>query len=288
MSSAPNLTFKPPITRSNKRVLASLLIDQTRSMEGCQADILPADDIYRILPRAFKHQHMQTARAKSCAEVFTPAWICNAQNNLIDEQWFGRPDVFNVETVEADGNHTWHPTASPVTFPPDKAWLKYVQSRRMEFACGEAPYLASRYDSTSGLEIPLSKRIGILDRKFRVINENTPHTDSENARRTWLNKAFLALQSTYGFDLQADNVFLARENIFNSFCDYCLYRWQRLPRIEIMLKAAEIITWNIWQMDGISHTVPDTQFPCYIMAWRGASPLKGEKVMFKRLISKQI
>ena len=52
-------------------------------MEGCQADILPADDIYRILPRAFKHQHMQTARVKSCAEVFTPAWICNAQNNLI-------------------------------------------------------------------------------------------------------------------------------------------------------------------------------------------------------------
>ena len=147
-------------------------------MEGCQADILPADDIDRILPRAFKHEHMQTARAKSCAE--------------------------------ADGTHTWHPTASPVTFPPDKAWLKYVQSRRMEFACGEAPYLASRYDSTSGLEIPLSERIGILDRKFRVINENTPHTDSENARRTWLNKAFLALQSTYGFDLQADNVFLAQ------------------------------------------------------------------------------
>lgn len=55
-----------------------------------------------------------------------------------------------------------------------------------------------------------------------------------------------------------------------------------------MLKAAEIITWNIWQMDGISHTVPDTQIPCYIMAWQGASPLKGEKVMFKRLISKQI
>ena len=158
----------------------------------------------------------------------------------------------------------------------------------MEFACGEAPYLASRYDSPSGLEIPLSERIGILARKFRVINENTPHTDSENARRTWLNKPFLALQSTYGLDLQADNVFLARENLFNPFCDYCLARWQRLPRIEIMLKAAAIITWNIWQMDGIRHTVPGTQLPCYIMAWRGASPLKGEKVMFKRLISKQI
>ena len=64
MTSVPNLTFTPSITRSNKRILASLLIDRTRSMEGCQADILPADDIDRILPRAFKHEHMQTARAK--------------------------------------------------------------------------------------------------------------------------------------------------------------------------------------------------------------------------------
>ena len=163
-----------------------------------------------------------------------------------------------------------------------------MQSRRIEFTCGEAPYLASRYDTTSGLEIPLNKRIGILDRKFRVINENTPHTANENSRRIWLNKAFMALQSTYGFDMQHDNVFLARENIFNTFCDYYLERWQKLPRIEIMLKAAEIITWNIWQMDGVKYTIPDTELPCYIMSWKGASPLKGDKLMFKRLISKQI
>lgn len=288
MTSAPHLTFNPPITRSNKRVLASLLIDQTLSMGGCHESILHADDIDQILPRAFKHTHQQVVRAKTRAEVFTPAWICNAQNNLIDEQWFGRPNVFNVETVTADGCHVWESTTQPIVFTADKPWLKYVQSRRIEFTCGEAPYLASRYDTTSGLEIPLNKRIGILDRKFRVINENTPHTASENSRRIWLNKAFMALQSTYGFDMQHDNVFLARENIFNTFCDYYLERWQKLPRIEIMLKAAEIITWNIWQMDGVKYTIPDTELPCYIMSWKGASPLKGDKLMFKRLISKQI
>lgn len=123
-------------------------------MGGCHESILHADDIDQILPRAFKHTHQQVVRAKTRAEVFTPAWICNAQNNLIDEQWFGRPNVFNVETVTADGCHVWESTTQPIVFTADKPWLKYVQSRRIEFTCGEAPYLASRYDTTSGLEIP--------------------------------------------------------------------------------------------------------------------------------------
>ena len=38
-----------------------------------------------IRPRAVKSKEEQTQRAKDKAEVFTPAWICNAQNNLIDE-----------------------------------------------------------------------------------------------------------------------------------------------------------------------------------------------------------
>ena len=68
MTSAPHLTFNPPITRSNKRVLASLLIDQTLSMGGCHESILHADDIDQILPRAFKHTHQQVVRAKTRAE----------------------------------------------------------------------------------------------------------------------------------------------------------------------------------------------------------------------------
>lgn len=35
-----------------------------------------------------------------------------------------------------------------------------------------APYLASRYDTVSGAPIPLQARIGLLDRKLRVVNEN--------------------------------------------------------------------------------------------------------------------
>ena len=36
-----------------------------------------------------------------------------------------------------------------------------------------SPYLVSRYDTTTGESIPIYKRIGLLDRKLRIINENT-------------------------------------------------------------------------------------------------------------------
>lgn len=53
-----------------------------------------------------------------------------------------------------------------------KSWKAYVDERRLEIACGETPYLVSRYDTVSGKTIDLFNRIG-LDRKMRVIHENT-------------------------------------------------------------------------------------------------------------------
>ena len=40
-------------------------------------------------------------------------------------------------------------------------------------ACGEAPYLVSRYDTTTGENIPVKNRVGHLNRKLRIVNENT-------------------------------------------------------------------------------------------------------------------
>ncbi|NLP59525.1 restriction endonuclease subunit M, partial [Lutibacter sp. B1] len=48
-----------------------------------------------IMPRVQKDQFLQQSRVKNMAEVFTPSWICNAQNNLIDSAWFERKNVFN-------------------------------------------------------------------------------------------------------------------------------------------------------------------------------------------------
>lgn len=293
------------VVRNNPRLLAILLRDQSLSGQGLSANISWATDDYGyphsspilieqvsgvnrdiIQPRVYKHESLQTARAKDRGEVFTPAWICNAQNNLVDQYWFGYSNVFNTEITLDNGTHTWQTRQERVEFPEDKSWMKYVRCRRMEMACGEAPYLASRYDTTTGEHISIDNRIGIFDRKMRVVNENTPTQSTKFNKRHWLRKAYQALQSVYGFDWQGDNVFLSRETLLISFCEYYMARWGRMPHLSAIVKAAEIIAWNIWQMDGTRFTIPDTDNLCTIMEWHGTEPLKGKRIIFKQLIKK--
>lgn len=199
-----------------------------------------------IKPRVAKTKKAQQDRVKDKAEVFTPAWICNKQNNLIDNDWFGYADVFNKE----NDDNTWSATKKPVIFPEGKSWIDYVRELRLEVACGEAPYLVSRYDITTGKKIPLSKRIGLLDRKIRIVNENTA-TESD-----WLSMVKWAFKSTYGYEWQGDNLLLARENLLFTFIDYYEDRFKKEPALEILKEIAEIISWNIWQMDGIRGVLP--------------------------------
>lgn len=196
-----------------------------------------------IKPRSRKDLSIQSARSKDKAEVFTPSWLCNLQNNLADEQWFGphwQPNIFNnrkkIRFSTTEG----------------KTWRDYVKLIRMEITCGEAPYLTSRYDTVTGRYIKPFDRIGILDRKFRVVHENT-HSYSE-----WHKWMLIALQSVYGYEWQGDNLLLARENILMTYIDFYQQRFrQRIPTPKSLHEVIEIITWNIWQMDGIRCTPPD-------------------------------
>ncbi len=200
-----------------------------------------------IQPRAVKAAEVQTQRAKDMAEVFTPSWICNAQNNLVDNEWFGRTDVFNHE----NDDHTWTPTDDKIEFPKGKTWRDYVLDNRLEVTCGEAPYLVSRYDTVTGLPInPLKNRIGMLDRKLRVVGENTENSGE------WLKAAKDALCSTYGFEWQGDNLLLAREAVFYTFCDYYEEKFHKPVPKKSLEGAAYIISWNLWQMDGLRLVIP--------------------------------
>ncbi len=198
-----------------------------------------------IQPRVLKSQETQGERTRNKAEVFTPSWICNKMNNHCDEEWFGRKNVFNVEKGQ-----TWEPNEEPIIFDKEKNWKKYVDSKRLEIACGEAPYIVSRYDTTTGDIIPIDHRIGILDRKIRVINENT------EIEEEWLKWTYRAFQSVYGFEFQGDNLIIARINILMSFVEYLKYKWNRKPTETELKKITNIIVWNFWQMDGITGTVP--------------------------------
>jgi len=221
-----------------------------------------------IKPRVLKSKEDQTGRVKDMAEVFTPSWICNAQNNLVDEAWFGRPDVFNVEDP---ANHSWQTTPSPVTFPEGKTWRDYVRATRMEITCGEAPYLVSRYDATTGKFIPLTERIGLLDRKLRVVSENV-HTSGE-----WLKWAQTAYQNIYGYEWQGDSLLLAREALLISFIEYFENKFGRKPLDKSINFIAYIISWNLWQMDGLKGVVPDS---CHTRIVKSEGLFDGQKETF--------
>lgn len=200
-----------------------------------------------IRPRIQKSQEAQAQRTRKKAEVFTPAWLCNRMNNYCDEDWFGRACVFNTENE----GHTWSTTEGKIAFPKQKKWQSYVDCRRLEITCGEAPYLVSRYDvSTGELIVPPIRRIGILDRKLRIVNENTDTYDE------WLKWTVRAFEASYGYDYQGDNVLIARINLILTFVDYYEERWERQPDAKLLRQIANKIAWNIWQMDGLKDTVP--------------------------------
>ena len=137
--------------------------DDSQMTEG----VLLGFDSCDIQPRVYKAASEQTERTRKRAEVFTPAWIVNQMNNHCDAEWFGRTDVFNHQEGQE-----WTVSTEPVTFPEGKDWKQYVDSRRLEITCGEAPYIVSRYDTATGEIIPIERRIGILDRKLRVVFDN--------------------------------------------------------------------------------------------------------------------
>lgn len=205
-----------------------------------------------IMPRVLKNRDTQSARSREMAEVFTPSWICNSQNNLIDEAWFGRKDVFNTEYTDEDGGHGWKSTTDNIVFPEGKTWKEYVRDTRMEITCGEAPYIVSRYDTTTGEFIPIEQRIGLLDRKLRVVSENTESSGE------WLEWAQEAYMSIYAYEWQGDNLLIARESMLISFIEYYQQKFGKRPWLKSIKYIAYIISWNVWQMDGLKGVVPNS------------------------------
>lgn len=263
------------IRQSSPELLATLLKDHTMSNEKktdqnifwATSDYEQLGDGFRyfdqilpenitgkygsvVQPRTCKDSFIQVSRSRDKAEVFTPSWICNAQNNLIDNEWFGREEVFNHENED----HSWTVNTERITFPEGKTWRNYVRDTRLEITCGEAPYIVSRYDAVTGDPIPVEKRIGLLDRKLRVVSENTDTTGD------WLKWAQIAYMNVYGYEWQGDNLLLARENLLMTFIDYYKAKFgvHLMPQMKSLLYIAYIISWNFWQMDGLKGVVPDS------------------------------
>lgn len=216
------------------------------------AEKITGPNVNVIRPRIAKAVEQQSLRTKSRAEVFSPAWLCNQMNNDLDEVWFGRRDVFNIEAVAGDGAKTWVSTNEPIAFPKLKGhgWHAYVEAPRLEITCGEAPFVCSRYDTVTGDEIPVGERVGFLDRKLRVVTEKT------KTRKEWVRRALDALRATYGFEYQGDNLLIARINVLETFAEHLRNRWGSDPQQDELEQAAWIVSWNFWQMNGFTDAVP--------------------------------
>ena len=61
--------------------------------------------------------------------MFTPSWVCNAQNNLVDNAWFEKTSVFNVENGKS-----WIATTDKIEFPhkKNKTWQNMLMKEDLK------------------------------------------------------------------------------------------------------------------------------------------------------------
>jgi len=164
-----------------------------------------------ISPRVKKSKEQQSDRVKDMAEVFTPSWVVKKMVDYLDIA---------------------------------------IDTRCLELTCGEAPFLVSRYDATTGEPIAISERVGVLDRKLRMVS------GLQLSDEDWLAQVHRAFQSTYGYEWQGDSLLLARENLLYTFIDHYEARFGSKPDVPLLQDLAEIISWNLWQMDGLTYRTP--------------------------------
>ena len=233
------------IRNSMPEILDILLIDRTTTTHKKINNIIWANDNYQkygvkqyaptaqitaelitgamddlIKPRALKSNDLKKERTKSKAEVFTPSWIVKKQNDAVDENYI------------------------------DDFLEKYVSRKWLEITCGEAPYMVSRYEMETGELIPIEDRVGFVDRKLRRINKEV----SDKAE--WQRLVELAYQSSYGFEWSGDSLLLARENLLYTYRDYYVDKWEEEPLLSLFLRIANIISYNVFQMDGLKYIIP--------------------------------
>lgn len=88
--------------------------------EGFQYDDeITGGTVSVIRPRVEKAVVEQKKRTKGKAEVFTPSWICNTQNNLIDEAKFGwvAPPSLAERVAEVASWNLWQMDGLTFTVP---------------------------------------------------------------------------------------------------------------------------------------------------------------------------
>lgn len=186
-------------------------------------ELVTGDMINIIQPRALKSKNLQKERTKAKAEVFTPTWIIKKQNNTLDEN-------YKNDSLET-----------------------YIRRKWLEVTCGEGPYMATRYDMVTGEPLLLKDRVGFVDRKLKRISSEVDNKDE------WNRLVSEAYKASYGFEWNGDSLFLARENLLYTYRDYYIDKWFEEPSYDLLKNIAIIISYNVFQMDGLKYIIPLTE-----------------------------
>ena len=137
---------------------------------------------------------------------------------------------------------------------------EYIDRKVLEVTCGEAPFLTTRYDVATGHQISCGERVGLFDRKLQMIPDGVD-------KNKWTAFATRSLKATYGYEWQEDSIFLARKNLLLNVIEYYKDRFKELPNQEVIEEWANIISYNIFRMDGLTLCIPETNIKSKVMNW---------------------
>ena len=189
MQTTPDI-LEQSIFEKSPELLDLMLVDRTKSTAKKAHNIIWANDNYEhlgkgfeptseivaamivgensklIQPRALKQKDVQKKRTKQHAEVFTPSWIVK---KMIDGVEVENPEM----TKDLD---------------------EFIDTTWLEITCGEAPFIANRYEMETGEMIDLYKRTGFLGRKLQRINAEV------DDKEKWHDNVIRAYKASYGFE----------------------------------------------------------------------------------------
>lgn len=115
-------------------------------------NLITGDNKGLIVPRALKPKSEQKQRTKNKAEVFTPSWVVKLQNDALDEN-FINDDL-----------------------------ITYISRSWLEITCGEAPYIANRYEMTTAKKYQSKEESGFWTESYK---ESTKKFTISNNGKNW-------------------------------------------------------------------------------------------------------
>lgn len=238
-----------------------------------------------IRPRALKSSAMQKERTKTKAEVFTPLWIVKLQNDEVDK-------AFREDDLKTYIKRTWleitcgegpymatrydMETGAIIDLDKREGFVDRKLRRIHEAFKDRKAQLdhCQHVDELDTIARHFTAKHGSSDKSSKSSKQKSNAAEMSPANHTsaqveftaesirhmlreeWQALVEEAYKASYGFEWNGDSLLLARENLLYTYLDYYEALWQEEPPYEYLKEIATIISYNVFQMDGLTYTLP--------------------------------